>query len=167
MSRLDSYRSFVDAAAASAAAQNKPMIQKLSDEWSAAFNKGDSHALAELYTEDAYVLPAGGEMVHGRQAIQGFWDDTMKQLGDGKLTTVDVQPLGPDAAREIGTFSFKTKGNAAAGHHRKVRRRLAQNQRSVETCHRHLEHEQVIDRSASHVWISPSKLTTISRMTWP
>ena len=98
--------------AASAAAQNKPMIQKLSDEWSAAFNKGDSHALAELYTEDAYVLPAGGEMVHGRQAIQGFWDNTMKQLGDGKLTTVDVQPLGPDAAREIGTFSFKTKGNA-------------------------------------------------------
>ena len=78
----------------------------------AAFNKGDSHALAELYTEDAYVLPAGGEMVHGRQAIQGFWDSTMKQLGDGKLTTVDVQPLGPDAAREIGTFSFKTKGNA-------------------------------------------------------
>ena len=51
-------------------------------------------------------------MVHGRQAIQGFWDNTMKQLGDGKLTTVDVQPLGPDAAREIGTFSFKTKGNA-------------------------------------------------------
>ncbi len=80
--------------AASADAQNKPMIQKLSDEWAAAFNKGDSHALAELYTEDAYVLPAGGEMVHGRQAVQGFWDNTMKQLGDAKLTTVDVQPLG-------------------------------------------------------------------------
>ena len=98
--------------AASADAQNKPMIQKLSDEWAAAFNKGVSHALAELYTEDAYVLPAGGEMVHGRQAVQGFWDNTMKQLGDAKLTTVDVQPLGPDTAREIGTFSFKTKGNA-------------------------------------------------------
>ena len=83
--------------AASADAQNKPMIQKLSDEWAAAFNKGNSHALAELYTEDAYVLPAGGEMVHGRQAVQGFWDNTMKQLGDAKLTTVDVQPLGPDA----------------------------------------------------------------------
>ena len=64
--------------AASAAAQNKPMIQKLNDEWSTAFNKGDSHALAELYTEDAYVLPAGSEMVHGRQAIQGFWYNAMK-----------------------------------------------------------------------------------------
>ena len=27
-----------------------------------------------------------------------------------KLTTHDVQPLGPSAAREIGTFSLKTKG---------------------------------------------------------
>ena len=97
--------------AAPAAAQNKPTMQKLSDEWASAFNKDDSHALAELYAEDAYVLPAGVEMVHGRQAIQGFWDKAMKQLGDGKLTTVDVEPLGPDAAREIGTFSFKTKGN--------------------------------------------------------
>ena len=112
MTRLAAIALSLMLSAASAAAQNKPMIQKLNDEWSAAFNKGDSHALAELYTEDAYVLPAGSEMVHGRQAIQGFWDGTMKQLGDGRLTTVDVQPLGPDAAREIGTFSFKTKGNA-------------------------------------------------------
>ncbi len=98
--------------AGTAVAQDKLTIQKLNDEWSAAFNKGDSHAVAELYTEDAYVLPAGGEMVHGRQALQGFWDTAMKQLGDAKLTTVNVQPLGSDAAREIGTFSFKTKGNA-------------------------------------------------------
>ncbi|MGE0257641.1 MAG: SgcJ/EcaC family oxidoreductase [Alphaproteobacteria bacterium] len=97
--------------AGAAVAQDKPTIQKLNDQWVAAFNKGDSHAVAELYADDAYVLPAGGEMVHGRQAIQGLWDTTMKQLGDAKLTAIDVQPLGPDAAREIGTFNFKTKSN--------------------------------------------------------
>lgn len=112
MPRLTPITILLTLLATSAVAQNKPTIQKLNDEWAAAFNKGDSHAVAQLYTEDAYILPAGAEMVHGRQAIQGFWDNTMKQLGDGKLTTVDVQPLGPDAAREIGTFSFKTKGNA-------------------------------------------------------
>src|SRR3954466_15616514 len=100
MSRIVAIPGTLALLAIPAAAQNKPAIQKLSDEWSAAFNKGDSHALAELYTEDAYVLPAGAEMVHGRQAIQGLWDNTIKQLGDAKLTTVDVQPLGPDAARE-------------------------------------------------------------------
>lgn len=50
-------------------------------------------------------------MVQGRQAIRGFWDSTVKQLGDGRLTTLDVQALGPDAAREIGTFRFMTKSN--------------------------------------------------------
>ena len=33
-----------------------------------------------------------------------------EQVGDPKLTTVDVKPLGPSAAREIGTFVLKTKG---------------------------------------------------------
>jgi uncharacterized protein (TIGR02246 family) len=112
MSRLAAITISLALLAGTAVAQDKPTIQKLNDAWVSAFNKGDSHALAEFYTEDAYVLPAGGEMVHGRQAIQGFMDSTTKQLGDPKLTTVDVQPLGPDAAREIGTFSFKTKGNA-------------------------------------------------------
>ena len=31
-------------------------------------------------------------------------------VSDPKLTTLDVKPLGPSAAREIGTFSLKTKG---------------------------------------------------------
>ncbi len=112
MSRVGAITITLALLAGTAVAQDKPTIQKLNDQWAAAFNKGDSHAIAELYTEDAYVLPAGSEMAHGRQALQGFWDSAMKQLGDAKLTTVDVQPLGPDAAREIGTFSFKTKGNA-------------------------------------------------------
>ena len=33
-----------------------------------------------------------------------------QQVSDPKLTTLDVKPLGPSAARESGTFSLKTKG---------------------------------------------------------
>jgi uncharacterized protein (TIGR02246 family) len=97
-------------AALPALAQSKAAIQKLNDQWSAAFNRGDAAALAAMYTEDAYVLPAGAEMVRGTNAIQGFWSQTAQQLGDAKITTLDVLPLGRTAAREIGTFSFKTKG---------------------------------------------------------
>ena len=95
---------------APALAQTKPAIQKLNDQWAAAFNKGDAAALAAMYTPDAYVLPAGADMVQGRNAIQTFMAQTAQQLGDAKITTIDVQPLGRSAAREIGTFSFKTKG---------------------------------------------------------
>lgn len=94
-----------------ALAQDKATIQSLNDKFAQAFNAGDAAAIAALYTEDAIVLPPGGEMMKGRTAIQSFWKGAAEQLGDGKLTTVDVKPLGNEAAREIGTFSFRTKGS--------------------------------------------------------
>jgi hypothetical protein len=33
-----------------------------------------------------------------------------EKVTDPQLTTFDVKPLGPSAAREIGTFILKTKG---------------------------------------------------------
>jgi uncharacterized protein (TIGR02246 family) len=95
--------------AAPALAQNKATIEKLNDAWTAAFNKGDAAAVAALYTEDAYVLPPGAEMIKGHAAIEAFWRQASQQMGDAKLTTMDVLPLGPGAAREIGTVTLKTK----------------------------------------------------------
>jgi uncharacterized protein (TIGR02246 family) len=92
-----------------ALAQSKVAIQKLEDQWGAAFNKGDAAAVAAMYTADAYVLPAGAPMVKGAD-IQGFWTQAMQQLGDIKCTALDVKPLGRNAAREVGTCTFKTKG---------------------------------------------------------
>jgi uncharacterized protein (TIGR02246 family) len=93
-----------------AAAQSKAIIQKFDDKWAEAFNKGDAAALAAMYTEDAYALPPGAEMMKGRSAIEAFWRQQMQQIGDVKCTALDVKPLGRNAAREIGTCSFKTKG---------------------------------------------------------
>ena len=95
--------------AAPASAQDKATIVKLNDAWAAAFNKGDASAVAAMYTEDAFVLPPGAEMVKGRAAIEAFWRQAAQQMGDAKLTTVDVLPLGLRAAREIGTVSLKSK----------------------------------------------------------
>jgi uncharacterized protein (TIGR02246 family) len=90
--------------------QDKATIDKLNESFMAAFQKGDTAAIGQMYAEDAYLLPSGGEMVRGRAAIQAFWTKAAEGIGDFKLTTVDVKPLGNDAAREIGTFILKTKG---------------------------------------------------------
>ncbi len=74
------------------------------------FNKGDFAAIASLYTDDATALPPGAAMVKGRDAIGAMWKSIAAQVADPKLTALDVKPLGPSAAREIGTFSLKTKG---------------------------------------------------------
>jgi uncharacterized protein (TIGR02246 family) len=95
--------------AAPASAQDKATIVKLNDAWAAAFNKGDASAVAAMYTEDAFVPPPGAEMVKGRAAIEAFWRQAAQQMGDAKFTTVDLLPLGPRAAREIGTVSLKSK----------------------------------------------------------
>ena len=94
-----------------AMAQDKAAIQSLNDRFVQAFNTGDAAAVAALYTEDAVILPPGAEMMKGKSAIQAFWKGATEQLGDGKLTTADVKPMGSETAREIGTFSFRTKGS--------------------------------------------------------
>jgi ketosteroid isomerase-like protein len=48
-------------------------------------------------------------MVKGGAAIGAMWKSMAEQVSDPKLSTLDVKPLGPSAAREIGTFSLKTK----------------------------------------------------------
>jgi uncharacterized protein (TIGR02246 family) len=109
MRRIALVGMFLALFSAPALAQSKAAIQQLNDQWLAAFNKGDAAAVAAMYTADAYVLPAGGEMVKGRPAIEAMWKQQMAGATVGKITTLDVKPLGPNAAREIGTAMLKTK----------------------------------------------------------
>jgi len=93
-----------------ATAQDKATIEKQNDAFVGAFKKGDFAAVGALYAEDATVLPPGSPMIKGRSAIQSFWTQTGQGISDVKLTTVEVTPLGPTWAREIGTFALTTKG---------------------------------------------------------
>jgi uncharacterized protein (TIGR02246 family) len=88
----------------------KAEIDAVNAKWIDFFNKGDFGGVASLYSEDATAFPPGSAMVKGRAAIAVMWKDMAEQVSDPKLTTVDVKSLGPSAAREIGTFSLKSKG---------------------------------------------------------
>ena len=94
-----------------AAAQLKNEIQKVVDEFSAAFNRGDAEAIAANYTDDAVALPPNADMVKGKQQILEYWKKTVGAFTDLKSQTLDVKRLAPRYAREIGSFSFNTKDN--------------------------------------------------------
>jgi hypothetical protein len=60
----------------------------------------------------ALLHSGAGGMILTEQTLTPIsqWKSMAEQVSDPKLTTLDVKPLGPSAAREIGTFSLKTKG---------------------------------------------------------
>jgi uncharacterized protein (TIGR02246 family) len=88
----------------------KAEIEAVNAKWMDFFNKGDFAGIASLYTEDATAFPPGSGMVKGRAGIEAMWKSMAEQVSDPKVSTLDVKSLGPSAAREIGTFSLKTKG---------------------------------------------------------
>ena len=88
----------------------KAEIEAVNAKWIDFFNKGDFAGVASLYLDDATAFPPGSAMVKGRAAIEALWKSMAEQVTDPKLTTLDVKALGQSAAREIGTFSLRTKG---------------------------------------------------------
>ena len=109
MRRIALVIAFLAGLIAPAVAQ-KAEIEAVNAKWVELFNKGDFDGVASLYTDDATAFPPGSGMVKGRAAIGAMWKSMAEPVGDPKVITLDVKPLGPSAAREIGTFSLKTKG---------------------------------------------------------
>jgi len=89
----------------------KAEIEAANAKWIEFFNKGDFAGVASLYTTDATAFPPGSPVVRGQSAIGAMWKGMADQAREPKLMTLEVKRLGPSAAREIGTFSLKTKGS--------------------------------------------------------
>lgn len=80
-------------------------IAAASAAWAAAWDAGDGSAIAALYTEDAMVLPPGGEAVEGRAAIAAYWQGFIDSVAgsDVTLETLEVHS-GDGGAIEVGSF---------------------------------------------------------------
>jgi uncharacterized protein (TIGR02246 family) len=110
MMRMTALVAVLSAALIAPAAAQKANIEAANAKWVEFFNKGDFDGVASLYTSDAVAFPPGSAMVKGRAAIGAMWKGMAEQVSDPKITTLDIKRLDPTAAREIGTFSLKTKG---------------------------------------------------------
>jgi ketosteroid isomerase-like protein len=65
------------------------------------FGRGNLAALDEIYTSNARILPPGGPMVSGREAIKTFWAGVIESLkaSSAVLASVDVMPARPKDPR--------------------------------------------------------------------
>ena len=70
-----------------------------------AANLKDAATIANLYTEDATLLPPGSPPVKGRASIRAFWQAFFDAgASDAKVRVVEVASEGGDLAYEIGAF---------------------------------------------------------------
>jgi len=95
----------------------KAAIDAQNAKWVQAFSSGNAAALAQLYTPQAHVLPAGAPMATGRAEIQKMYQSMVQSgLKNFSLQTVSLQSYGR-VAREIGTFGVDAPGaNGATTH---------------------------------------------------
>ena len=72
--------------------------------------KADAAGLAELYTENACLLPTNSDIVRGRKAIKDFWGAAIKSMHvkDVELNTIDVLGTG-DTVTELGSYVMKVQ----------------------------------------------------------
>src|SRR4029079_4204233 len=81
---------------------------KLATDFSAAFNKHDSEAIAALFTQDGIFVPAHGKRVRGRSEIQAYHQKSFESgAKEHSAPVLEVHQLkAADAVYSLGTFGF-------------------------------------------------------------
>ena len=79
-----------------------------------ALSRGDTAALAAMYTADAQVLPPNGAPVRGPADIGAFWAGAIQSgLRSGKLQTLDTE-TGGDLTIETGHYQLVLRPEGGA-----------------------------------------------------
>jgi uncharacterized protein (TIGR02246 family) len=91
-------------------------IEAANAQFSATAAKGDGAGLAALYAADGQVMPAGSDVIRGRDAIQKFWQGALDSgIAGVGLKTIDVFAQGPTAT-EVGQYELRDKADKVLDH---------------------------------------------------
>lgn len=79
------------------------MIEGLNKQFVEAFKTRDFSVVADMFTDDAVMLPPRRNIITGKSKIQSFWTRS-KRLHELKFDTDSVTTLASGVVREIGTL---------------------------------------------------------------
>lgn len=85
-------------------------IAEAASSFSRALERGDAAGMAAQYLDDATLVPPGGRLVTGRDAILAFWEPRNPEYHTlaHSLTTDRLEVAG-DVAIEVGTWSQRSR----------------------------------------------------------
>jgi uncharacterized protein (TIGR02246 family) len=91
-------------------------IEAANAKFSAAAAKGNGAGLAALYAADGQVLPAGSDVIRGRDAIQKFWQGALDSgIAGVGLKTLEVFARGATAT-EVGQYELRDNAGKVLDH---------------------------------------------------
>ncbi|HEY0897600.1 MAG TPA: SgcJ/EcaC family oxidoreductase [Sphingobacteriaceae bacterium] len=84
-------------------------LRRTDEQFEDAFARGDAAAVAELYTDDAMLLPAGSDFVKGRDAIRQYWQSAMdKGISSVRLTILEIED-NAETAVTTGEYTLASR----------------------------------------------------------
>lgn len=70
------------------------------------FRQGDMARIAAFYSDNAMLLPAGSDLIEGRQAIESYWQEAVEMGISGiKIDLMELEQHG-DSATEISRYTM-------------------------------------------------------------
>ena len=112
------------------AAADKATLEATDATWFAAFTRGDSDSVANMYTEDAVVMPPNGPAITGRAAIKSAMAAMINEMAGGKMTMKSSGHTGSGVDGDLGWISGtyaladSTGANMDTGKYLTVHRRV-------------------------------------------
>ena len=90
-------------------AQERQAIAEANIKFGEVSSSGDASAMADLYTEDAWLMTPTGEVFKGREGIEAFWVGNFQRgVKEIVLTTMDVMKMD-DMVGEFGKADLTIK----------------------------------------------------------
>ena len=115
LTRCDTAQAPGEGAPAPTTAADEAAIQKLADDFAAAWQRGDAVAVADLFSEDGDTMVPSGRFA-GREEIRRYYQESFTGMfKDTSLavTTTTIRFLEPDVALVNGTFEINGLKDAA------------------------------------------------------
>ena len=89
------------------------MIEQLNKQFVEAFKTRDFAAVADMFTDDAVMLPPRRNIITGKSKIQSFWTRS-NRIRELRFDTDSVVTLAGNVVREIGTLRMLVGPGAGA-----------------------------------------------------
>ena len=92
------------------------IIRTLAEDFASVFARGDAAGVADFYTDDGMLLPAGFDFVQGKRDIAAFWQGAMDMgIKNAKIDTVEIEQHGATAI-EVGTYTLSDADDHVMDH---------------------------------------------------